>query len=97
MIFSNQSRLSSFFPDIKDEIKLLNNQIEATISAENDWMNHVEDVASNTLRYSCNSWYVGANVPGKKRVFMPYIGGQDIYRNKCKEISNNNYQGFVIS
>ena len=74
-----------------------NNQIEATISAENDWMNHVEDVASNTLRYSCNSWYVGANVPGKKRVFMPYIGGQDIYRNKCKEISNNNYQGFVIS
>ena len=72
-------------------------EIEPAISAENNWMDHVEEVASNTLRYSCNSWYVGANVPGKKRVFMPYIGGQDVYRKKCKDISNNDYEGFIIN
>ena len=72
-------------------------EIEAAIYAENNWMDHVEEVASNTLRYSCNSWYVGANVPGKKRVFMPYIGGQDVYRKKCIDISNNDYEGFLIN
>ncbi len=71
------------------------NEIEPEFTAENKWMDHIEEVANQTLRYSCNSWYVGANVPGKKRVFMPYVGGYDVYRKKCNEISTNGYQGFL--
>lgn len=70
-------------------------EIEPDYAAENKWMDHIEEVANQTLRYSCNSWYVGANVPGKKRVFMPYVGGYDVYREKCNEISTNGYEGFL--
>ena len=45
---------------------------------------------------SCNSWYVGANVPGKKRVYMPYSGGLPVYRQKCDEIAAAGYTGFVL-
>ena len=72
-------------------------EIEAQEDAENEWMDHIEEVATHTLRYSCNSWYVGANVPGKKRVFMPYIGGYDVYREKCNEIASEEYSGFLRS
>ena len=72
-------------------------EIEAQEDAENEWMDHIEEVATHTLRYSCNSWYVGANVPGKKRVFMPYIGGYDVYREKCNEIALEEYSGFLRS
>ena len=73
-----------------------NTEIEAQIDAENDWMDHIEEVANQTIRYSCNSWYVGANVPGKKRVFMPYIGGYNVYREKCDEIASKGYIGFNL-
>ena len=71
-------------------------EIEADIVAEDEWMDHVEHLASETLRYSCNSWYVGANVPGKKRVFMPYTGGYDVYRKRCKDIADHGYSGFTL-
>ena len=71
-------------------------EIEADMVSEDEWMDHVEDLASETLRYSCNSWYVGANVPGKKRVFMPYTGGYDVYRKKCKDIADHGYAGFTL-
>ena len=69
-------------------------EIEPEHTEENKWMDHIEEIANQTLRYSCNSWYVGANVPGKKRVFMPYVGGYDVYREKCNKISTNGYKGF---
>ena len=72
-------------------------EIEAELTAENEWMDLVEIIASSTLRDTCNSWYVGANVPGKKRVFMPYAGGYQTYREKCDEIAKTNYEGFKIS
>jgi cyclohexanone monooxygenase len=72
-------------------------EIEAEFTAENEWMDLVEIIASSTLRDTCNSWYVGANVPGKKRVFMPYAGGYQTYREKCDEIAKTNYEGFKIS
>ena len=65
-------------------------EIEADLTAENEWMDLVEIIASSTLRDTCNSWYVGANVPGKKRVFMPYAGGYQTYREKCDEIAKTN-------
>ena len=72
-------------------------EIEAKTSAEENWTSHVEEIAGDTLRYTCNSWYVGANIPGKKRVFMPYAGGIPTYREKCDEVAASGYGGFEIS
>lgn len=68
--------------------------IDATIEAENTWVNHVNEIANTRLYTTANSWYMGANVPGKPRVFMPYAGGIVAYHNKCKEVVANNYEGF---
>jgi cyclohexanone monooxygenase len=70
--------------------------IEASRPAENDWVQHVNDVADTTLYPSAASWYMGANIPGKPRVFMPYIGGVGAYRQKCDEIAANGYEGFTL-
>ena len=50
-------------------------RIEPVAAAEEEWVGHVGEAASRTLRYTCSSWYLGVNIPGKPRVFMPYIGG----------------------
>jgi cation diffusion facilitator CzcD-associated flavoprotein CzcO len=71
--------------------------IEATLSAENAWVQHVNEVADTTLYPSAASWYMGANIPGKPRVFMPYIGGVGTYRQKCDEIAANDYEGFQLA
>jgi cyclohexanone monooxygenase len=70
--------------------------IEATVPAEDAWVDHVNAVASMTLYPQANSWYLGANVPGKPRVFMPYIGGVGNYANKCQQIAANGYEGFKL-
>ncbi|CAF4605592.1 unnamed protein product [Rotaria sp. Silwood2] len=69
--------------------------IEPQLEAENAWILHVNEVANSTLFPLANSWYVGANIDGKPRVFMPYIGGFNVYRQKCQDIVNNGYEGFV--
>ena len=71
--------------------------IEADVAAENDWVDHVNEVADQTLFPLANSWYVGANVPGKPRVFMPYVGGVVPYRRKCDEVAANDYEGFRLT
>jgi cyclohexanone monooxygenase len=73
--------------------------IEATSDAEEQWIHHVNEVAAGTMLTapSCNSWYLGANIPGKPRIFMPYVGGVWEYRKKCDEIVANNYEGFELS
>ena len=71
--------------------------IEATPDAENAWVDHGNEVAHTTLYPSAASWYMGANIPGKPRVFMPYIGGVGAYRLKCDEIAANGYEGFALS
>jgi len=72
-------------------------RIEAKDEAQEEWVEHVSEVADTTLYPKANSWYVGANVPGKTRVFMPYVGGLDLYKEKCAEVSDNNYEGFALS
>jgi len=69
--------------------------VEATHAAEAEWSSHVNAVADGTLFPSCNSWYLGANIPGKPRVFMPYIGFPQ-YVEKCDEIAADGYRGFVL-
>ena len=70
--------------------------IEAYDDAENDWVAHVNEVADATLYPRANSWYVGANIPGKPRVFMPYVAGLEKYRKICDEVAANNYRGFSL-
>ena len=69
--------------------------IEPTLEAQDAWVDHVNELASFSLYPSGNSWYLGANVPGKPRVFMPYIGGAGPYRQVCDEVVADDYRGFV--
>jgi cyclohexanone monooxygenase len=72
--------------------------IEATPDAQAAWVAHVNDVAAGTLYNdpSCNSWYLGSNIPGKKRMFMPLIGFPP-YVEKCDEVAASGYEGFAIA
>src|SRR6185369_8520425 len=70
--------------------------IEPIQNYEDEWVEHVNEVSKISLRSTCSSWYVGANIPGRPRVFMPYIGGFPIYVQKCNEVMSNGFEGFVI-
>lgn len=86
---------------ICDAIEYLraNNQhvIEPTQAAEDGWVTHTNDFADITLFPEANSWYMGANVPGKARVVLPYIGGVDRYRRICEAVVEQDYAGFTRS
>jgi cyclohexanone monooxygenase len=71
--------------------------IEALPEHQAQWMAHVQDVADGTLYPRANSWYTGANVPGKPRKFMPYLGGVGFYRAQCDEVVAAGYRGFALS
>ncbi|MCI3135007.1 flavin-containing monooxygenase [Phenylobacterium aquaticum] len=70
--------------------------IEASPESQTAWVEHVNEAASKTLYPYANSWYLGANVPGKPRVFMPYIGGVGAYRTLCDAVAANGYMGFKL-
>ena len=70
--------------------------VEAKPSAEDAWMAHVTEVAYSTLFPLADSWYVGANIPGKPRVFTPYLGGVGPYRARCDAVAAAGYEGFVL-
>jgi cyclohexanone monooxygenase len=71
-------------------------RIEATEAAQEGWVEYVNAVASMTLFPTCNSWYLGANVPGKNRVFMP-LPGFPPYAEQCAAVAANGYDGFALS
>ncbi len=71
--------------------------IEPTELAEAGWMRHVADAAAITLFPQANSWYMGANVPGKPRVFMPYSVGVDAYASVCSDVTEQGYLGFRLT
>ncbi|HWP66200.1 MAG TPA: NAD(P)/FAD-dependent oxidoreductase [Candidatus Limnocylindria bacterium] len=68
-------------------------RIEPSEAAEDAWVAHVNEIADATLYPTCNSWYLGANIPGKPRVFMPYLGFP-AYVEKCDQVAKNHYEGF---
>ncbi|HSB40653.1 MAG TPA: NAD(P)/FAD-dependent oxidoreductase [Methylomirabilota bacterium] len=70
--------------------------IEPTAEAQEAWVQHVSDVGHMTLYPRAPSWYMGANIPGKPCVFMPYIGGVGVYRQKCDEVAAKGYDGFAL-
>jgi cyclohexanone monooxygenase len=71
--------------------------MEATRTAEDNWVAHVNEVAYTTLYPQANSWYMGANIPGKPQIFMPYIGGVGAYRRICNEVAAKGYEGFAMT
>ena len=70
--------------------------IEATTAAQDAWVASVNEIADTTLFPLANSWYIGANVPGKPRVFMPYIGGFPTYEQICNDVAAKGYEGFAL-
>lgn len=70
--------------------------VEADVGAEDEWVEEVNMRAESTLYPQCNSWYLGANVPGKPRVFMPYVGFPD-YADALTEVVAQGYKGFVTA
>src|SRR3984885_3148860 len=71
--------------------------VEAKQDAEDNWVAHVNEVAYTTLYPQANSWYMGANIPGKPRIFMPYIGGVGTYRQICDDVAAKGYEGFAMT
>ena len=72
-------------------------QIEVEVQAQQDWVAHCNAVVERTLRAREDSWYVGANIPGRARVFMPYAGGVPAYRARCEDVVANGYRGFSFT
>ena len=72
-------------------------RVEATEEAQEEWVAHVAEVGQTALYGRTNSWYVGANIPGKPRVLLPYTGGQPQYRERCNAVSDAGYEGMEFS
>ena len=73
-------------------------QIEAKPEAMDAWVAQVNEAASKTLLpLAKHSWYLGANIPGKPRVFMPYAGGMAHYRQICADVASKGYEGFTLT
>lgn len=72
--------------------------IDAKPDAQLEWMQHVAELSQSTMfvHPSCNSWYNGANVPGKPRLFMAYLAGMPEYRRLCTETADSGYRGFEL-
>lgn len=71
--------------------------IEAEVEAEDEWVQHVNEGGHLTLYPQADSWYMGANIPGKPRIFMPYVGGVGVYRQKCDDVAAKGYDGFTLN
>ena len=70
-----------------------------TPEAQEAWVEHSNSLVEGSIRTdpSCNSWYVGANIPGKRRVVAPYAGGQPLYRERCEAVVSSGYEGLEFS
>ena len=73
--------------------------VEAVPAAQDNWVAHVNEVVNGTLLPLGNSWWMSANIPGKPRAFLPYLGPEGIggYRNRCAEIAAKGYEGFILA
>lgn len=70
--------------------------VEATETAQSGWVNYVTTTSDMTLFPLAKSWYMGANVPGKPRVCLPYVGGVDAYRRVCNDVIAQDFLGFTF-
>jgi cyclohexanone monooxygenase len=72
-------------------------RIDATLPAEDRWVEHVNAAAARTLFPRADSWFLGANIPGKPRVFMPYVAKIGVYRRECEVVAEAGYEGFALT
>jgi cyclohexanone monooxygenase len=72
-------------------------RITPTLEAEEAWTAHVNETVQGTLIPQTDSWFMGANIPGKKRNFLLYAGGSPFFREKCEEVVANGYEGFQFN
>jgi cyclohexanone monooxygenase len=86
-----------FVTDLLEELRANGHRtVEADATAQDEWAEHVTSQAGPIVVHeSCNSWYLGANVPGKTRSYMPYSAGLNVYMERCAEIVAEGYPGFV--
>lgn len=70
---------------------------EATEDAEQRWVAHHNELAEATLLLGMNSWWVGANIPGKPRTLYPYVGGVGPFRDICRDVAEKGYEGFTLA
>jgi cation diffusion facilitator CzcD-associated flavoprotein CzcO len=77
----------------EDDLRL----IEPTEAAEDEWVAHTNEAASESMMSEADSWYRGANIPGKTEIFIPYPGGLDVYRELCADVAENDYEGFELA
>ena len=108
MLFRSPSVISNVVVSIEQHVEWISDHLEylakegqteteATRAAEQAWTAHVNEVASGTLYPLARSWYTGANVPGKPRIFMPYVGGVGTFRRRCDEVAEDGYRGFAMA
>jgi len=71
--------------------------VEAGADEQVAWGEHVNELASKTFFPMADSWYMGANIPGKPQIFMPYVGGVHTYYRRCNEIIANGFEGFTMT
>ncbi|PPR16112.1 MAG: Phenylacetone monooxygenase [Alphaproteobacteria bacterium MarineAlpha9_Bin3] len=96
MIVSIEQHVNWVF-DCINYMKINNKSfIEPTQEAEEYWYKHNQEVSIDHVRSSCSSWYIGGNIEGKAKNFMPYVGGYAKYVEKCNKVSKNNYVGFKL-
>jgi len=85
---------------VSDCIKYLTeneiSRIEVNQDAEDEWTDHVQEVVKGTLFPEADSWFMGANIPGKKRQMYLYAGGSPLYRERCDNVAANNYEGYTL-
>jgi cyclohexanone monooxygenase len=96
MIMSIEQHVEFITDCIVDMASKNRTTIEAASDSQEQWVHYVNAVADRTLYPACNSWYLGANVPGKPRVFMPLIGFPG-YVEKCTEVITHDYRGFSFT
>jgi cation diffusion facilitator CzcD-associated flavoprotein CzcO len=97
MVFTSEHQVRWISDAIADLDRLGKHVLEATPEAQRDWGEHCSKLAEGSLMLKANSWYVGANIPGKPRVFLPFIGGLPRYMDECAEVARGSYRGFAVS
>jgi cyclohexanone monooxygenase len=98
------SVLSNVLPSIEFHVEWIDRcltyldgrTIEATTEAQDEWVDHVRECAERTVMTKADNWYLGANVPGKPRVFFAYAGGLPTYESRCTDVAAKGYAGFRI-
>ena len=96
MVLGNEYHVDWIADCIAHIQKTHSTSIDPNVEAEDAWVGLVNDIGNQTLFPQANSWYVGANIPGKARVILPYLGGFKSYSQKCNEVAANGYEGFSL-